>query len=381
MISRKLSFFLLALTFLFGEDSDHLCPEGEGCNAHPFEERTITRVVYAPIVRVDHAPKMCVEIWSTKQIILDALVFLGLDCVRINTASTGNPGLWVNAWGSERTDNPVLSDLDYFDQQVQDLLSVGYTDITVVLQNAPQWTLADITLSMCSEIDEDYWDEYALFINMLADEWPEVTYWEIGNEVDMNERQFANNPHWVFGCWGNKDKEIELERADAYWRMFDYLQRNTYTNLIPSGMSMISTEDAGFLEASLTHMTPPHVNFHHYDVFGYPGGEEWTLPEKVRYIREAFPTSVIWLNETSFILPSNWQEVYETWNPPGFLLDQQDYYYKTILQNVDRVYFYVVAAQPAWRGTGMWYYGAGGEVIYTPLAHMIASGGMYGVMP
>lgn len=87
-----------------------------------------------------------------------------------------------------------------FDQEVELLTNAGMK-LIVVVQRFPRW--ATIEETSCGAIREDKFDAFARFMNQVVTRYPEVYYWELGNEPDVD--QAIISPDSVFGCWGDID--------------------------------------------------------------------------------------------------------------------------------------------------------------------------------
>lgn len=111
------------------------------------------------------------------------------------------PGVLID-WGK----------LASFENELRELKQAGITPI-VTIKDTPVWAQMqppvrdDGQPTSCSPIAEDFFDEFASFVQELVFRYeaPEfnVHIWEIGNEPDVDPNDVR--PDSVFGCWGDND--------------------------------------------------------------------------------------------------------------------------------------------------------------------------------
>lgn len=104
------------------------------------------------------------------------------------------------------------SALETFEKELEAANQAHLTPIAIVHLN-PDWatipyqdsTTGETKHAPCGAVDAQYFDEFAAFMEALVSRYSQVTYWEIGNEPDVDPRLQADDQQFHFGCWGNID--------------------------------------------------------------------------------------------------------------------------------------------------------------------------------
>ncbi|MFV9505023.1 MAG: hypothetical protein AB4911_10720 [Oscillochloridaceae bacterium umkhey_bin13] len=192
MRQSRLGLLLLSLILLLGLVMTSVAAQ---IPAAPQQLQT----TYLPIVRLAGQPSIF-GVETTLGQLSNAVVRqraaeLGIAWVRINGV----------AWHVVQPNEGVAPDwtVDTIVRLERDLEAAAALGIepTVIIRGAPEWA-AIIPTARCSAIRDDRLAAYAVFLEELAARYRDrVTYWELGNEPDVDPTLINGN--WPFGCLGN----------------------------------------------------------------------------------------------------------------------------------------------------------------------------------
>ena len=139
---------------------------------------------------------------------------LGGSWVRLNTPS------WRDLQSSEDTavEDWHWEKLAAFERELEVANDLGLTPM-VIADDFPDWAVKPYVnpytnqeeLVPCAALQEEYFDEYAVYLRELVKRYKDppynVKYWELGNEVDVDPRLMSRELQDLFGCWGHIEDE------------------------------------------------------------------------------------------------------------------------------------------------------------------------------
>lgn len=344
--------------------------------------QTLPSKTYLPAIFVSYAPTVF-AVETTIPGIIDSQVtaqakILGADWLRLNGV------LWSAVEPERGTYNwAVLSQLD---SALEHAKTAGLTP-TVIIRGTPLWASAGVDNlgrpSGCAAIQDVYVPDYARFLAALAQRYKgQVTYWELGNEPDVDSRLL--NTDDPFGCWGNiNDPFYGGERYGRMLRAVVPAMRavNPYVQIIVGGLLLDSPQSSNpglgrpelFLEGVLKsgaadsfdilayHAYPSYLGVS-YDHDLLAGGKwnslgGWTLG-KASYLRGIMTrygvSKPLWLNESGLLCSPNDPTC---GSPPAAFFDAQADHLVRIMSRaaaggIQQVSWYTLDG-PGWRSAGL----------------------------
>lgn len=140
---------------------------------------------------------------------------VGASWVRLNTVS------WRDLQPTEDTppDQWNWSKLATFEKELHTANELGLTPL-VIADDFPDWAVTPYynpysgqeEIVPCAALKTDYFDDYALFLSEIVSRYHQapynVTYWELGNEVDVAPSMMSRELQDLFGCWGVIEDEF-----------------------------------------------------------------------------------------------------------------------------------------------------------------------------
>ncbi|NJN66368.1 MAG: hypothetical protein HC884_06465 [Chloroflexaceae bacterium] len=134
----------------------------------------------------------------TDSVILSRAQELGIGWVRLNSVSwrdvQPDEGTPPDAWNWDR--------LQTFEQELQAVEQAGLVPM-VIADDFPDWATIHPGVP-CAALETEYFDDYARFLGEVVTRYRgRVSYWELGNEVDVDPSLLDRDLQDLFGCWGD----------------------------------------------------------------------------------------------------------------------------------------------------------------------------------
>lgn len=107
----------------------------------------------------------------------------------------------------------------------RDLATAAELNLTplVIVDDSPDWATIDLPYypykTSCAAIRDERLADFARFLEALIERYPQVQYWELGNEPDVDPRLVSINQ--VYGCWGDIDDPFY--GGERYGRMVQFV--------------------------------------------------------------------------------------------------------------------------------------------------------------
>ncbi len=251
----------------------------------------------------------------------------------------------------------------------------------VIVRGTPTW--ASVTGSNCAAVKDQYLGDFARFMGELVQRYKDqVSYWEIGNEVDVNPRLVPSNS--PFGCWG--DMQDPYYGGERYARMLravvptmraaDPNVKIVLGGLLLSELSLTDPSNGHperFLEGVLRGGGASWfdiVAYHSYPVYNKPSMDHdldpgfiwssmggWTVG-KANYLRGVMArygvNKPLWLNKTGLICMRGSANCTQ---PSAAMLDAQADHLIRIMSRaaaagIQQVSWYTLSG-PGWRNGGL----------------------------
>ncbi len=133
-------------------------------------------------------------------VILSRAQELGIGWIRLNSVSWRDvqpeEGMPPDAWNWEQ--------LQTFERELAAAEQAGLTPM-VIADDFPDWATIHPGVP-CAALQTEYFDDYARFLEAVVTRYRgRVSYWELGNEVDVDPSLLDRDLQDLFGCWGDID--------------------------------------------------------------------------------------------------------------------------------------------------------------------------------